>query len=71
MLGVFLTLLRDESPEVRLNLFKGLEEFNKVIGVETLAQSLVPAINELATDKNWRTRLTIIEKFPVLARQLG
>ena len=30
----------------------------------------MPAINELATDKNWRTRLTIIEKFPVLARQL-
>ena len=37
ILGVFLTLLRDDSPDVRLNLFKGLEEFNKVIGVETLA----------------------------------
>ena len=33
IVGVFLNLLRDDSPDVRLNLFKGLEEFNKIIGI--------------------------------------
>lgn len=36
ILPVFLVLLRDESSEVRLNLFKKLEDLNSVIGIEEL-----------------------------------
>ena len=36
ILPIFLELLRDESSDVRLNLFKRLEELNKVIGLENL-----------------------------------
>ena len=36
ILPIFLNLLRDESSEVRLNLFKRLEDLNKVIGIEDL-----------------------------------
>ena len=36
ILPIFLALLRDESSDVRLNLFKRLEELNKVIGLENL-----------------------------------
>lgn len=41
-----------------------------VIGIELLSQSLLPAIVELAEDKQWRVRLAIIENIPLLAEQL-
>jgi len=42
-----------------------------VIGIELLSQSLLPAIVELAEDKQWRVRQAIIEYIPLLANQLG
>ena len=36
ILPIFLNLLRDDSSEVRLNLFKRLEDLNTVIGIEDL-----------------------------------
>ena len=36
ILPVFLALLRDESREVRIKLFKRLEDLNEVIGIEDL-----------------------------------
>ncbi len=46
-------------------------QVNKVVGIDLLAQSLLPAIKELAEDKHWRVRLAIIEYIPLLASQLG
>lgn len=46
-------------------------QVNQVIGIELLAQSLLPAIEELAEDKHWRVRLAILEHIPLLANQLG
>ena len=43
----------------------------KVIGIELLSQSLLPAIVHLAEDKSWRVRQAIIEYIPLLATQLG
>jgi serine/threonine-protein phosphatase 2A regulatory subunit A len=48
-----------------------LEDLNRVIGIETLSHSLVPAINQLASEKKWRVRMTIIEYFPILAKIMG
>ena len=48
-----------------------LAQVNQVIGVDLLAQSLLPAIEDLAEDKHWRVRLAIIEYIPLLASQLG
>lgn len=42
-----------------------------VIGIELLSQNLLPAIVQLAEDKQWRVRLAIIEYIPLLASQLG
>lgn len=42
-----------------------------MIGIELLSQALLPAIVELAEDKNWRVRLAIITQIPLLAKQLG
>lgn len=57
ILPVFLLLLRDENSEVRLNLLKKLDDLNSVIGIEDLATSLVPSLEELAREKNWRIKL--------------
>lgn len=42
-----------------------------MIGIDLLSQSLLPAIVELAEDKQWRVRQAIIEYIPLLANQLG
>jgi serine/threonine-protein phosphatase 2A regulatory subunit A len=42
-----------------------------VIGIDLLSQSLLPAIVELAEDKQWRVRQAIIEYIPLLGNQLG
>eukprot|EP00731_Ephydatia_muelleri_P009439 Em0005g25a len=69
LLPLFLIQLKDECPEVRLNIISSLESVNK--GISQLSQSLLPAIVELAEDTKWRVRLAIIEYIPLLAEQLG
>ena len=49
-----LLLLRDTTSEVRLNVISSLGSLNKVIGVDLLSQSLLPAILDLAGDSKWR-----------------
>ncbi|KAJ3381725.1 hypothetical protein HDU84_004889 [Entophlyctis sp. JEL0112] len=69
LLPLFLLLLKDDASEVRLNIISKLDKVND--GIELLSQSLLPAIVELAEDKQWRVRLAIIENIPLLASQLG
>ncbi|EEP77182.1 protein phosphatase PP2A regulatory subunit A [Uncinocarpus reesii 1704] len=64
-------MLKDDFPDVRLHIISKLELVNNVIGIELLSQSLLPAISQLAEDKQWRVRLAIIEYIPLLASQLG
>jgi len=71
LLPVFLSLLKDIYPEVRLNIFSNLDQVNQAIGVNLLAQNLLPALEELSDDKHWRVRLAVIEHIPILASQLG
>ncbi|RXG56232.1 putative serine/threonine-protein phosphatase PP2A regulatory subunit [Armadillidium vulgare] len=71
LLPLFLSQLKDECPEVRLNIISNLDCVNEVIGIQQLSQSLLPAIVELAEDSKWRVRLAIIEYMPLLAGQLG
>lgn len=85
---MFLQMLKDDFPEVRLNIISKLELVNngmfsylfyanihtdnvKVIGIDLLSQALLPAIVNLAEDKQWRVRLAIIQHVPLLASQLG
>jgi serine/threonine-protein phosphatase 2A regulatory subunit A len=71
LLPMLLQMLKDDFPDVRLNIISKLEQVNTVIGIELLSQSLLPAIVELASDKQWRVRLAIIQYVPLLASQLG
>ncbi|KTF92215.1 hypothetical protein cypCar_00008489 [Cyprinus carpio] len=54
LLPLFLVQLKDECPEVRLNIISNLDCVNEVIGIRQLSQSLLPAIVELAEDAKWR-----------------
>ncbi|KAF9593164.1 hypothetical protein IFM89_020460 [Coptis chinensis] len=54
LLPIFLSLLKDEFPDVRLNIISKLDQVNQVIGIDLLSQSLLPAIVELAEDRHWR-----------------
>lgn len=71
LVDIVLSLLKDEYPEVRLNVITHLEKFSFIMSVDKLSSELLPAIVDLAMDKNWRVRLAIIERIPLLARQLG
>eukprot|EP00331_Platyophrya_macrostoma_P022532 CAMPEP_0176453318 /NCGR_PEP_ID=MMETSP0127-20121128/29152_1 /TAXON_ID=938130 /ORGANISM="Platyophrya macrostoma, Strain WH" /LENGTH=578 /DNA_ID=CAMNT_0017842125 /DNA_START=154 /DNA_END=1890 /DNA_ORIENTATION=+ len=71
ILSLFLLLLRDEFSDVRLALFKNLDEITKVIDIDSLSQSLLPALTDLAVDKNWRTRAASIEFLSFFARKMG
>ena len=63
-------LLRDEFSDVRLALFKNLDEITKVIDIDSLSKSLLPALTELAVDKNWRVRAASIEFLSFFARKM-
>jgi hypothetical protein len=57
--------------QVRLNIISTLHEASTVLGAEQLSHSLLPAITDLAQDRQWRVRMAIIEYMPLLAAQLG
>ncbi|CAN8076215.1 unnamed protein product [Agarophyton chilense] len=71
LVEIVLALLKDEYPEVRLNVITHLDKVSFIMSIEKLSGELLPAIVDLAEDKNWRVRLAIIERIPLLARQLG
>ena len=48
-----------------------LDALNRVVGVDLLSQSLLPAIVDLAEDAKWRVRLAVIGHIPKLAQHLG
>lgn len=70
IIPIFLQFLRDNESDVRLAVFQKLINLNEVIGIDSLSQSIIPAIAELSNDKSWRTRVSVIEMFPLLAKQL-
>jgi len=71
LVPLFLVLLQDEIPEVRLNVVSKIGVVNEVVGIQVLQQNLLPAIVDLARYRTWRVRHAVIEHMPVLAAQLG
>jgi serine/threonine-protein phosphatase 2A regulatory subunit A len=56
ILPKFLQLLKDEDEQVRVAIFKNVGLICDVLGVDTLSQTTMPALNELAVHSNWRIR---------------
>ncbi|KAI6194293.1 Serine/threonine-protein phosphatase 2A 65 kDa regulatory subunit A beta isoform-like protein [Aphelenchoides besseyi] len=53
LLLIFLSMLHDDTPEVRLNIISSLDKVSDVIGGNELQHSVLPAIIELAEDGKW------------------
>ena len=60
LLPLFLAQLKDECPEVCMNIISNLNCVNEMIGIPQLSQSLLPAIVELAEDAKWRVWLVFL-----------
>lgn len=67
----FLSSSRSTKVCSPFSLYENHSNHSSVIGIDLLSQSLLPAIVQLAEDKQWRVRLAIIEYIPLLASQLG
>lgn len=65
---IFLTLIKDENIEIRMNLINNLSELNKVIEIDNIIESIMPPIKEISANKSWRIRIQIMEIIPVLAK---
>ena len=65
---IFLTLIKDENIEIRMNLINNLSELNKVIEVNNIIESIMLPIKEISANKSWRVRIQIMEIVPVLAK---
>lgn len=63
---IFLQLITDDSPDVRLKLICTLSEMDI-----TLSADLLTPIKELAKDRQWRVRLSLLDYTPSLAKHLG
>lgn len=71
LINIYLLLMGDDTPEVRLKLISTLSELSAVVGIDVLSQSLLPSITDLSKDRQWRVRLAVIECMPILADYLG
>ncbi|EDO15947.1 hypothetical protein Kpol_1044p5 [Vanderwaltozyma polyspora DSM 70294] len=71
LVPIYLSMLKDEFPEVRLNIIGNLKIVNDIIGAKILSDVLLPVLFELGKDMNWRIRIAIVEYIPILAGQLG
>ena len=65
---IFLTLIKDENIEIRMNLINNLSELNKVIEINNIIESIMPPIKEISANKSWRVRIQIMDIIPVLAK---
>ena len=65
---IFLTLIKDENIEIRMNIINNLSELNKVIEIDNIIESIILPIKEISANKSWRVRIQIMEIVPVLAK---
>ena len=85
ILGICIVLLKDDYADTRTGLLKHIDEIANVslcfielciysafqaIDANILSETLLPALFELAYDKNWRTRTSCIEVIPFIAKKM-
>lgn len=71
LVPILLRMLKDPSPQVRLNAISQLQAIHQVVGLANLSNAIIPAIGELGSDKLWRVREAVISFMPLLAQLLG
>ena len=71
VLPIFLTMLSDTDQEVRISLFKRIADLNNVIPIESIHRQVIDSLSELSREAKWRTKLSVIEQFTAMSKQLG
>lgn len=64
-------LMKDTATEVRVSILNNIEVVSRSIGKENTEKSIIPALLELTTDKQWRVRYGIAQFFPKFAKIFG
>ena len=68
ILPIFHDLVKDEDHDIRMVLIKNLDKLNEVINIDSFVQGILPSLDEISENKNWRTRNQIEETIIVFAR---
>lgn len=68
---LLLTLLKDESSAVKVELFRYQEPLAQVIASSSLVALLNPVLKELLNDKDWRVREKGLRAYDVYLTKLG
>ncbi len=61
-------LIKDENPEVRLNVVIGIFKLAQVIGSEVLTPAFLTILSNMTKDAQWRVRMAVIELIGDLAK---
>lgn len=64
-------LLQDASSDVRLAVIGHLGLLIETVGMDRLLAALLPAVDDLASDSQWRVRHAIIAHLPLLAAHIS
>ncbi|KAK2958468.1 putative Serine/threonine-protein phosphatase 2A 65 kDa regulatory subunit A alpha [Blattamonas nauphoetae] len=61
----------EQSAEVKASAVSNLSCLKKNVELTEISPKIIAAVQSLATDKQWRVRLTVIDYIPYIASQLG
>lgn len=62
---------KDEALDVRLSIISTFGIFHQMIGSENVKTFIIPLILDANNEKNWRSRLAIVEYLPKLCKEVG
>jgi len=61
----------EEAPEVRLKVISALDRIAAAVGPDVVGKKILPALETLGGDGQWRVRRVILDQLPLLAATLG
>lgn len=62
---------KDEALDVRLSIIGTFGIFHQLMGSNNIKNYIIPMILEASNEKNWRSRLAIVEYLPKLCKEVG
>jgi serine/threonine-protein phosphatase 2A regulatory subunit A len=68
---LLLFLRPEEAPEVRLKVISSLNKIASAIGADVIGSRILPSLEALGGDQQWRVRQVILDQLPLLAATLG
>ena len=70
LIPIIKTIFNDESLDVKLSIIDSFAIFHQTLGQENVRVHILPLITN-SNEKNWRSRLGIVEYLPKLFKEIG